>query len=207
MKTLSVRLPLITRGDVGRALMLGYGAFCALYLGSFQLSRHRVVFLQPSPFDLQIPEWPASVGIYLTQFVLLPFALMTEADDGLRSRTFYAMIASTLVSYLLFLIWPTTVGQPVSTGDSWVSGVWSWLYRFDVPGNCFPSLHVALASVACWQLARRGWFWRTIAPLWWLAISVSTLTTRQHRLIDVAGGIAVAVLALWIARPLERERC
>lgn len=207
MKCLSECLLPVTRANVGCAIVLGYGAFCALYIGSFLLSRHRAVFLHPSALDQHLPEWPGSIAVYLTQFVLLPVALLTEADDGRRSRAFYAMMAATLVSCLIFLVWPTTVGQTVRVGQSWVSGAWNWLYFFDVPGNCFPSLHVALAWVACWLLARRGRLWRTMAPLWWLAISVSTLTTRQHRLIDVGGGIAVALLALWIARPLERKRC
>lgn len=207
MKTVSLRLPPITRANVGRALVFGYCGFCALYIGSFQLARDRAVYLQPGALDLHIPEWPASIWIYLSQFVLLPLALLSETDDARRSSAYYAMLAATVASSLVFLVWPTTVGQSIKDGDALVSTVWRWLYFFDVPGNCFPSLHVALSSIACWLLVRRATIWRMIAPAWWLAIALSTLTTRQHRLIDVGGGIAVAFLALLMTRNLERGRC
>ncbi len=207
MTTVSMRLPPITRGNVGRALLCGYFAFCALYIGSFQLARDRAVYLAPSALDLYIPEWPASIWIYLSQFVLLPVALLSETDNARRSSAYYAMLASTVASSLVFLIWPTTVGQSMSGDDSLLSIVWHWLYFFDVPGNCFPSLHVALSSIACWMLVRRATIWRTIAPAWWLAIAMSTLTTRQHRLVDVGGGIAVALVALLVTRHVGRGRC
>lgn len=201
------RLPRITRANVGRALLVGYLCFLVLYLGSFQLSHQRARVLAPSALDLYIPESAASIWVYLSQFILLPATLLSEADEQHLTRAYYAMLGATIASALVFVIWPTTVGQTMSAGETSLAIVWRWLYFFDVPGNCFPSLHVALSLIACSLLARRGTLWRVLAPVWWLAIALSTLTTRQHRLLDVAGGFAVGCLAWLITRQLALRRC
>lgn len=60
----------------------------------------------------------------------------------------------------------------------------------DKPGNTFPSLHVATTVLGALRLRHRrgGALWL----LWAALISVSTLTVKQHFLVDVLGGLAVA---------------
>jgi membrane-associated phospholipid phosphatase len=73
------------------------------------------------------------------------------------------------------------------------------LHRVDVATNWFPSLHVALAWLAVGGYASHGWRARATATTGALAITLSTLTTGQHLLVDVAGGLLTAALARWVA--------
>lgn len=200
-------LPSVTPGNRVRAMVLGYLAFCMLYLGSFALSHPRATYLEPSLWDEQVPGIPSSLWVYLSQFVLLPLAFLLEDRSARLTRAYYAMLAATILSCAVFLIWPTTVGQSMAATHALTAEAWRWLYLFDVPGNCFPSLHVALAMLAGWLLAGRRGPWLWLAPVWSLAIALSTLTTRQHRLIDVAGGAAIAFLCLWLTAGQGRRRC
>lgn len=196
-------LPPITPHNRARALLLGYGLFCLLYLGSYHLSADRAVYLPPSRWDDRVPVWPASIGIYLSQFLLLPWAFWQEQRPARLTRCYYAMLLATLLSCAIFVIWPTTVGQTITSPQPLTAALWQGLYYFDVPGNCWPSLHVALAALAATLLAGCGRYWRWLAPLWAGLIALAVVTTRQHRLVDVAGGLLVAGLAWAVLRRWE----
>ncbi|QNM94780.1 phosphatase PAP2 family protein [Chitinimonas koreensis] len=197
-----MRLPAITAANRLPALVLGYLLFCALYLGSYALGRGRAVQLEAGLLDRWLPDWPASLWLYLSQFLLLPLAFLLEWRSARLTRAYYAMLAATLASCAVFVAWPTTVGQAMRGGDALTAAGWQALYALDVAGNCFPSLHVALSLLAAGLLMGRGGLWCVAAPAWAAAIALSVLTTRQHRAIDVAGGAAVALLGAWIARRL-----
>jgi membrane-associated phospholipid phosphatase len=82
-----------------------------------------------------------------------------------------------------------------------VRSVAAWLvaleYRLDEPYNLFPSLHVAiswLAWLACRDRVRpRALFLAVV-----VAISISTVFVKQHYIVDVVAGVALAVAA-WAA--------
>ncbi len=202
-----ISLPAITPGNRLAALCLGYLLFCLCYLGSHALAYTRANYLPLTQLDALIPAWPASLWLYLSQFLLLPLAFMLERDSLRLSRAYYAMLAATLISCTIFVAWPTTVGQEMRAISGWTQQAWHWFYQLDVAGNCFPSLHVSLASLAAWLLAGRGGIWRLLAPGWAALIMLSVLTTRQHRLVDVLGGLCVAALCLRLADTKPRLAC
>jgi len=198
-RTLSpLKLPAVTRANLVRCLIVGYIVFCLLYLGSAAVALRDPWVMEPSPIDLAVPFVAVSIWIYLSQFVLLPWALASVRDDVERSRGFYAMLLATLMSALVFVLFPTSVPHPAVPTTGLLGLVWQGLHLADTPNNAFPSLHVALAAlsgVLLWQRRRR-----LIAVTWPVCIAVSTLTTRQHVTWDIAGGLLVAALA-WLLIP------
>ncbi|HUQ28220.1 MAG TPA: phosphatase PAP2 family protein, partial [Usitatibacter sp.] len=69
------------------------------------------------------------------------------------------------------------------------------IYSSDVRYNCLPSLHVAqcfLAAFACGQVHRGV---GTVAIAWATLVALSTLFTKQHYVLDVVGGVALAFAA------------
>ena len=85
--------------------------------------------------------------------------------------------------------------RPASLGDGFFAWTLALNYRLDPPLNCFPSLHVAWGFVAalCCHRVHRG---VGVAALGWASlIAISTLYTKQHYVLDVVAGIALAVLA------------
>jgi membrane-associated phospholipid phosphatase len=74
--------------------------------------------------------------------------------------------------------------------------LFSFLYLMDSDSNCCPSLHVSLSSLACYGLYNSVSRFRSIFVIWPILIWISTLTTKQHYLIDVLGGILVGAISL-----------
>jgi membrane-associated phospholipid phosphatase len=192
------RLPAVSRANLWPCMIVGYLLFDILYLGSAAVAVRAPRMLVPTAIDLAVPFVAASIWVYLSQFLLLPWTLATVHDDAVRSRTFYAMLLATLISLPVFVLHPTCVPHPPTPTDGLTGFAWRALYFGDTPNNAFPSLHVALAAlagVALWQNRRR-----LIAVVWPGGIMLSTLTTRQHVSWDVAGGLLVAGLA-WTLTP------
>lgn len=179
-------------------MVAGYLLFNALYLGSAAVAIRPARVLLPTGIDLAVPFVASSIWVYLSQFLLLPWAVASARDDATRSRAFYAMLLATLMSLPVFVLFPTSVPPPSTPADGLLGFAWQALRLADTPYNAFPSLHVALAALAgitLWQRRRR-----LIAVAWPGCIMLSTLTTRQHVSWDIAGGLLVAALA-WILTP------
>ncbi len=175
----------------GRAILLGYLLFCVFYLGAARLGFHAPQLLQPSVVDRAVRFLPWTITVYLSQFAFLFLTLWLQTDSRALTRTFAAIAIATILSCAIFVVWPTTIPRPPVR-----SAAFDALWLFDVPANCFPSLHVALASIAACFWPRRRW----IAVIWAVAIALSTLTTKQHYAVDVAGGVVVAGVAIAAAR-------
>jgi PAP2 superfamily len=70
----------------------------------------------------------------------------------------------------------------------------SAIYSLDPPYNLFPSLHVcitALAAISVWKADRR---YGAVLFLGLGQVAISVCTTKQHFLLDVLGGLALAAL-------------
>ena len=84
-----------------------------------------------------------------------------------------------------------------------------WLYSIDAADNLFPSIH-CLVSWFCY-LGIRG---RKEIPRWYQSVSMviailvfaSTLLTKQHVIVDVAGGILLAEFCFFIGRKTDLYR-
>ena len=122
----------------------------------------------------------------------------------LRARRFFtADFIAKGVCFVFFVGLPTTMARPTVQGlNVWESLVRA-LYILDAPVNLFPSIH-CLNSWLCWASARdipafsRGY--KAFALCAAVAVCVSTLTLRQHVLLDVAGGILLAEVCWRLAK-------
>lgn len=194
-----MKLPVIHRQNSGRAILFGYLLFCCLYLfaGHFYFSSPTALVL--SDLDRLIPLIPWSIIIYLSQFLLLFLALwLPETTE--RTIVYYAMLLATIIASMVFLLYPTELPRPVINSYDWLNRLWQGLFIVDTSTNCFPSLHVALATLAAIALRTRNRFWRWLAPGWATLIVVSTLTTKQHCIVDIIGGVALAGIAITITK-------
>ncbi len=160
--------------------------------------------LTPSPLDRVVPFLPWTAWIYASYPLLFSAVFMLEQDHERVSRFLYAVLALNLVSELIFLLLPTTIDRGpfvISAAEAEQAGSWllAWIQRIDTPFNCLPSLHVSaacLAAIVAWKGRLAG---GKLYLAWALAISLSTLTTKQHFLADVISGAVLAVVVYWIA--------
>ena len=187
--------------------MVGGGALViALYLLPSRLQLRPVVTLDRSFIDAWVPFLRWTIWLYLSEYPLMSLAIWLGTDDRERSRLFYAFILAALIGLTVFILWPTAVTREAPGPDGITGLLWRWLYSVDTPANALPSLHVANTCLAAACLRRGGGAWRIVAPIWAVLIVLSTLTTKQHYAIDVAGGMALAAVSFVAARTCLRFR-
>jgi hypothetical protein len=197
-----ISVPGVTRQRQGSAMLFAYLAFSAVYVGCSTLHPLAPTLLQGGALDFAVPYLDWSVWIYLTQFLLLPTAIVGARDDLDRSHCLYAMLFATALAAIVFLAWPTQITRPTPPSEGLTAAAWRLLYAADTPANCFPSLHVALAAIAGRALWRRG---SVVAAVGWPGlIALSTLTTRQHVAWDIVGALLCAAAALWLTPRMLR---
>lgn len=191
------RLPAIDRRHKWLAFVAGYSGFCVLYLLTGRLHLGEPVRLPVSMMDWRIPFLSWTIWIYHTQFFFLLVSVWRLKQTAAISRTLYAMAAASLISFAIFFVYPTTLPRAELIDDGLARQAFALLYSIDGPTNCLPSLHVALAWIAALGIGEQQRRWRGWALLWAALISMSTLTTKQHYLIDVLAGLCVAALC-WV---------
>lgn len=162
-------------------------------------------YLLATAVDASIPFMPLSWLIYVLFF---PFVVAVAAYAP--ARRFDAFMQAGALAYLVALLcfWllPESLPRPdpAVIENAFLRQRLSRLWALDLPANGFPSLHVAITCLACRMLAgHRQALW--VVVLGGL-ICLSTLTTKQHTLIDVlGGGVLAGVCALYVERRHVRE--
>lgn len=155
--------------------------------------------------DRMIPFFAPSAAVYLGCYLFwaVNYILIARQSKEEVCRFFAADFLSRLVCLFFFLVFPTTNVRPELEPAGFWNQVMLWVYSVDAADNLFPSIH-CLVSWFCY-IGIRG---REDLPVWYrrfscvmaLLVCASTLTTKQHVLADVAGGILLAELCLRAGR-------
>jgi len=151
-------------------------------------------------WDGCIPFVAETIWIYLAifPFALCPLFFVRCPWLIRRGALAYTFVMS--VSFLCFSLFPVTstdLRMPAEALDVSRASPWavSVVYRFDPPYNLFPSLHLSLASLAAFLVWKA---WRVMGAILFAGlglVAVSVCTTKQHFLLDVLGGVVLAVIA------------
>lgn len=180
----------------------GITSFIALFFVAYlYLLWHPAFTVQVIPltaFDRWIGFHPTTLILYgsLWIYVSLPPSVLTTRRELITYG--WGATALSLIGLTIFFFWPTTVAQP---GMDWAqSASWEWLRKIDAAGNACPSLHAGFAVFTALWLDRLLRNWGSIGALrvanacWGVGIVVSTLTTKQHVVIDAVAGIALGAI-------------
>jgi membrane-associated phospholipid phosphatase len=140
------------------------------------------------------PSWALVYGALYLFLIVLPVLVVRE-QEHIR-RTFRAYLIVWITAYICFLVYPTFAPRPIQlTGKGFATWGLRFLYDADPPYNCFPSLHVAhsfVSAFTCYIVNRRVGIIATIAAS---LVALSTLYTKQHYVLDVVAGLALACIA------------
>ncbi len=153
-------------------------------------------------WERAIPFVPFMILPYLSIdlfFVAAPFLFR----DGFGLRIFVRRVTTAiLIAGFFFLIMPLRFAFPRPHAAGSLGGLFDWFRVMDGPYNLFPSLHAALLLFLVEAYARHLRGLGRIAVLGWFGlIGVSPLLTRQHHLIDILGGFALAGGCYLFIRP------
>ena len=173
-------------------LCYGGGAFMAQYI-PWRLDVQL-------PVDSQLPFWPGAAALYLTITPMLLLAPFVLRDLASLLPLFLALMLETGIAALAFLLLPVD-DAPIACCEPGVSAV---IFRIadaiNLHHNNLPSLHVAFACTLALAFAPRASKSGALALyLWALLVSVSTLFTRQHFVVDVLAGAVLAMFCWKVA--------
>lgn len=145
-------------------------------------------------FEKKIPfmEWTGLVYVSIFIQIILAFLIMNK--EILGKAVLGCILIETVHSFFFFIApsnYPRIGINPL--------GGWAWwydlLWLIDKPNNCFPSVHVGIAFMAGFAMLRQNRPLGTIFIIWTILICISTLTTKQHYLLDILAGAAIALLS------------
>jgi membrane-associated phospholipid phosphatase len=195
-------LPLIEDKAKKRVLVWSAAVFALIYSGLGHFPWTHPAYLPLTDLDRAIPLLPWTLVIYLSDylFILLVLLSLKRAEDF--SSAFYRMIVGMMLSFVIFLFFPTVYPRPLLPADPLWSEVFLFLHFLDQPTNCFPSLHVSMTLIAAASMPPSSRSWRSLGWIWAFAICLSTLTTKQHYAWDVLGGVVIA----WAAFAVRSRR-
>ncbi len=139
---------------------------------------------------------------YLQVYCTIIWLVFSRRTGRMLHRLILALCISTLIGMVFFLAMPTRMIRPEVVGTDLLSAMVSYIYRIDLPYNCFPSMHVFWATVTARFLAlagpRKVWF-RLLNYGSTILIILSTVFVKQHYTPDILGGVTLA----WVACKLS----
>lgn len=159
------------------------------------------------PIDALIPLHPIWVIPYmatLLTWIIIPLWAVFKFDN----RNYRAFIVAELICVVtgisIFFLFPTYVTRPEITQTSGSMSLIAWLYQSDQAYNALPSGHAYLSGLFMLILSRLYPRQRIIWVAAYVTILLSTLFTRQHYILDLVAGFALAVAAFYVFQRLTR---
>lgn len=195
-------------GRLKKALVF-LGVFSVLGIGyhlisAATLERSFATSLLTFP-DRMIPFVPEMVIIYLSVYLFwLPPILSKNVSLGHFWKIMVAITLAFIATFLGHLLIPSSYPRPqisdVVAETDWANFIIKrFLHWADPPNNTFPSSHVVTAMILMVMTRKRFKLWLyAMYCLWGIAIIISTLTVKQHYVVDVASAILVALAVNYV---------
>ena len=159
-------------------------------------------------FEASWPVLEQTELLYLSAYVFVPATpLIIRSRRGLREFAWRGAIATTAITLLWLLI--PVVSEPRPFEPSTLMGrVLAFEQRHSSGVAAFPAFHVVwplIAAIAWQEIARlrRQPAWAIAGWSWAALITVSTLTTGMHTVVDVAAALLLLV-PIWKYRETGR---
>lgn len=178
------------------------------------------VHVLATSIDSSIRFIPAMIIPYswsLLLFCISFFLVQTPKQFTLLTRR---LVIATILACVIFYLYPARFSFDRPITEDWTQFGYKFLSITDKPFNQFPSLHVSYAlllGVSLWPAANRreaksnkshciGTISYRIALVVVCAlITISTVFTYQHHLLDILGGMVLAGVTLSIANNLRNN--
>ncbi|MFC1612630.1 phosphatase PAP2 family protein [Patescibacteria group bacterium] len=174
-------------------LMNKYGSLSDAYYVQFE-------------FEKYIPFIPWTIIIYFLIFpyLSLPVFLVKRYKDFFK--VVLGLWGITFASAFIFWQYPTTMLRPEIIEGGIVGILFNVIRFIDGPYNLFPSLHVSSISFVAFV----NHYFRPKTDIWSIPLAIliccSTLTVKQHAILDVLGGFALGFIVYFVVFKLFFRR-
>jgi len=141
--------------------------------------------------DGLIPFVPVFIIPYLFHFpfIILSIYMLRNAPEE-RKGLLTSLFLATLISQIIYIIWQTEMVRPDIIVTDIFTLLTSFVYSFDSMVNLLPSLHVVHIACCLFFIRNKGYWWRIVGFL----IIISTVFVKQHYILDIFTGIALAII-------------
>jgi membrane-associated phospholipid phosphatase len=172
-----------------------------IYYGSMH-----IVLTKPNELDTTFIDRAISFNyvfgyIYLSFFFLILVSILfTKAD--ISRQCAMAIILNSVAAGIVFILFPTKMPDSVYQIEPGISrGILEFIRNDDRNLNCFPSMHISNAFTAVYFLnTGRSRLIKCIFWVWFGLIAYSVISTKQHCVYDILGGILLAVVNVAIVK-------
>ncbi len=197
-------------------LLAGLINLCYLTIGHYVPAK-AYAHIVSTPLDNMVPFVPGTVWYYIFGlYIPLLVAIWLIKDKDVFFRLCFSMLVGATVDFLFFLAIPIDYPRPMISAAGEIVGVlpynvWqfsgdvisnkvvAFLYDMDAPSCTFPSSHITYA--VCLALGFVHQSKKQSQVMWVVAffLYVTTLTTKQHFVLDGVAGAITGYLAYKIA--------
>lgn len=173
---------------------------------------------EPSQIHLLVTDLDGKIpflkGFIIPYMIWMPFLYLTLIyfyfrDRSLYYRTLVTYTVCVLICYSIYMIFQTTVPREAMLGEDLLSRMVLFIYTNDAPFNCFPSIHcltsylLLLAASRSEAISRRAVSF--IGIISW-SIIASTVFVKQHVVLDVFAGVALAHVVFAVVQRIAAYR-
>lgn len=158
-------------------------------------------------FDASFPFSPAWILVYIATFVFWFYQYTTVARESpeMACRLAVSDAVAKLICFLFFIILPTTNVRPELHATGLIGFLVRFIWWIDTPTNLFPSIHCFVAWMGTrflFETKKHKYkpLMCTLCTIGSLLVFLSTMFTKQHVLLDVIGGVAVAEIGWLVGR-------
>jgi membrane-associated phospholipid phosphatase len=196
-------LPLKKRLLAVSAFLMGF-TFIYSLLNILTLPYSRT--LSALRLDEDIPFLAPTIVFYFSHYYFVFFSLISFRNREEFEPVLIRTIILSLSCFAIFALVPISVVRPGLPEGFWQTP-FKILYGYDGSANCLPSLHAGIAALLA--LSHLGLYGKSRWPwlVWAILIILSTLTTKQHLILDVLAGMLLAFGVYMVPKKLLfRER-
>jgi membrane-associated phospholipid phosphatase len=160
------------------------------------------IYLPMTRLDSMIPFIPQTIWIYMTEYLLFLMVFFMSKDYANCNKYLYAFFFQQTIAVAIFWFWPTTYPRHLfplpEELDALSYYIFSGLRTSDSPANCCPSLHVSSVFLSSFVFLKEQQKKFPYFFVWAILIALSTLTTKQHYIVDVVTGFLLAAVTYWV---------
>lgn len=156
------------------------------------------------------PEWIWFYMLCLPLWILAFIVAGIWMDDNLFWEMWQSTLIACSIGLFIFITYPTYVERPEITGHGISVDMLRYVYENDRVYNAFPSAHVYLSTIVTFFMVRWKPQLRAAGLFFVMLVILSTLFTKQHSVVDAAGGVLVACVGygagLVLKQGVNRQR-
>jgi membrane-associated phospholipid phosphatase len=179
--------------------LLAQGIVTILYYAAFYFTPFKPIELPITFIDRNIGFHKVFAYIYISFFIMLLISIISVEKSN-SYRCAISIVINALIASFIFFFFPTSMPHIYYSDEEHTSYFLSkFILAVDINYNCFPSIHISNALTASYFLAlNRRLFLKCIIWFWFLLITWSVISTKQHYFYDILGGIILSMISLYV---------